>query len=151
MGPGVDRQHRWPKGLLLACGPDAPDARVITLIGGSHQVIIVDVLVDDCPPASRFLGGVHPGFQGHRIGQLKRGGILHRYLRTAAIEQKRAAEFSRGTPDRAPDRARIAVARNVGHRSARALVERVRGDQADRHGLSCRRVASGRSDFDARP
>src|SRR5439155_2560846 len=49
-----------------------------------------------------------------------------------AVERERVAELARGRPGRCCDRAVVVVARDIGHRRARALVECVGGDQPGR-------------------
>ena len=144
MRPGVHRYDRGAEYVPVAIGPVAPHAWNIALVGGRHEVVAVDVLVDDRAPPDRRRGREDPRLERHRGGQAKRRRIGDRDLRTRAVEHQRIAEFARG-PGRSARNAVVVLAGGVADCRPRSFVESIRRDQAAG-------IRSQRGDrYDARP
>jgi len=111
--PGIDRQRRRSKGVLIAPGPGSPKPMAgcsdSKRPSGSSRP-------RSCrsPPASRSGSRwEHPRLERHPRGEPQRGRIRDRHLRAAPVEHERVAESSRRGPGGPIDRAVVVVTRDI--------------------------------------
>ena len=130
--PAVGRQRASPIGMRARPGNRHGTRWHTTVVGCSHQVVVVVALVDHVPPGARDRGRINPRLQGHARAQLQRGRVGHIHPRARAVERQRAPVLARTRPGRTRNRARVPVPRRIRNRRARPRIKRIRRHQPRR-------------------
>ena len=126
MRPDIRHQPRAAKDLLVAANVhtcERPGAAV-----GIQCIDLIQLFQHDRAPAAAHRRR-DPRFQRQPIHQIQRRGIVDGHPTVAAIERQSAAIAPR-RPGRVRGRARIVLARGVGHGRAAVLVEAKRKNQS---------------------